>query len=103
MEFGEHLAGICTGCHRENLAGGPIAAGDPSWAPARNLTPHSDGLAGWIYEQFIAAMRDGIRPDGTELLMPMSLMLPYARRMTDVEMEALWTYLQSVPAVASPD
>ena len=79
VEFGEHLAGICTGCHRENLAGGPIAAGDPSWAPARNLTPHSDGLAGWTYEQFIAAMRDGIRPDGTELLMPMSLMLPYAQ------------------------
>lgn len=102
-EFGEHLAGIRTGCHRESLAGGPIAAGDPSWVPARNLTPHSDGLAGWTYEQFIAAMRDGIRPDGTELLMPMTMVLPYARRMTDVEMEALWTYLQSVPAVASPD
>lgn len=48
-------------------------------------------------------MRDGIRPDGTELLMPMTMVLPYARRMTDVEMEALWTYLRSVPAVASPD
>ena len=102
LEFGEHLAGICTGCHRENLSGGPIAAGDPSWVPARNLTPHSEGLAGWTYEQFVAAMRDGLRPDGTELRVPMTMVFPYAQRMTDVEMEALWAYLQSLPAVATP-
>ena len=46
VEFGAHLAGICTGCHRADLSGGPIAGGDPSWVPARNLTPHADGLAG---------------------------------------------------------
>jgi hypothetical protein len=44
-------------------------------------------------------MHDGRRPDGTEIQTPMSLVLPYARNMTDVEIEALWIYLQSLPAV----
>ena len=101
LEFGRHIAGVCSGCHGPNFAGGPIAGGDPSWAPARNLTPHATGLGGWSYDQFVAAMREGRRPDGTALLEPMTLMLPYAQRMTDVEMEALWRFLQSVPAVAS--
>ena len=29
VEFGRHLAGVCTGCHGRDLAGGPIAGGDP--------------------------------------------------------------------------
>jgi hypothetical protein len=46
-------------------------------------------------------MREGKRPDGAALLSPMSLMMPYAQKMTDVELEALWAFLQSVPAVPS--
>lgn len=99
--FGQHLAGICTGCHRPDLAGGPIIGGDPSWPPARNLTPHETGLASWTLDQFTTAMRDGRRPDGTALLAPMTLVAPYAKNMTDVEIEALWLYLRSVPAVPS--
>lgn len=101
VDFGRHVAGVCMGCHRPDLAGGPIVGGDPSWVPARNLTPHTDGLSGWTYEQFVAAMREGRRPDGSVLRMPMIGVLPYAQKMTEVEMRALWTYLQSVPAVAS--
>ena len=97
VAFGRHLAGVCTGCHRADFTGGPIPAGDPSWAPARNLTPHADGLAGWGYEDFRTAMLDGERPDGTTVLAPMDLIVPYAQQMTDVELEALWLYLQSVP------
>ena len=103
VEFGRHLAGVCTGCHGRDLAGGPVAGGDPSWVPARNLTPHATGLGDWSYEQFVAAMREGRRPDGTVLRVPMTLMVPYAQRMTDVEMEALWRYLRSVPAVSSQE
>lgn len=97
-EFGRHLSGICMGCHREDLAGGPIVGGDPAWPPARNLTPHAEGLGNWTYEQFVAAMRDGKRPDGTALLPPMTLVAPYAKRMTDTELQAIWAYLRSVPA-----
>ena len=97
-EFGRHLTAICTGCHRENLAGGPILGGDPAWVPARNLTPHTDGLSSWTYEQFAKTMREGKRPDGTALQPPMSFVMPYANRMTDVEMQAIWAYLRTVPA-----
>lgn len=100
-EFGRHIAGVCTGCHGADLAGGPIPGGDPSWAPARNLTPHETGLGGWSYENFVSAMREGVRPDGAQILPPMTLILPYARQMTEVELQALWSYLQTVTPVES--
>ncbi len=100
VEFGRHLAGVCTGCHRADLSGGPIAGGDPSWPPALNLTPHAKAIGPWTYDQFVQALREGRRPDGTALRAPMTLMSPYAKSMTDVELQALWAYLRSVPQVA---
>lgn len=100
VEFGRHLAGTCTGCHRADFSGGPIG-GDPSWAPAANLTPHGEGLSGWSFADFERAILEGVRPDGTELLAPMNLVLPFANNMTPVEREALWVYLQSLPPVPS--
>jgi mono/diheme cytochrome c family protein len=99
-EFGEHLAGTCKGCHGQNLAGGPIVGGDPSWPPAANLTPDPTGLASWTSAQFARALREGKRPDGTALRSPMSGVVPYATKLSDVEVEALWMYLRSLPAVA---
>lgn len=101
VEFGKHIAGVCMGCHRPNYAGGPILSGDPSWPPARNLTPHAEGLATWTYDQFEKAMRDGVRPDGSALKPPMTLITPYAKQITEVEMQALWTFLRSVPAAVT--
>jgi mono/diheme cytochrome c family protein len=101
VEFGRHLAATCVGCHGRDLAGGPIVGGDPSWPPAANLTPHPEGLASWSSAQFGRAIREGKRPDGTALKSPMSDVVPYAVKMSDVEVEALWMYLQSLPAVAS--
>jgi mono/diheme cytochrome c family protein len=101
VEFGRHIAGSCMGCHRENYAGGPILSGDPSWPPARNLTPHAEGLSNRTYDQFARAMRDGVRPDGTAVKPPMTLIMPYAKKVTDVEMQALWKFLQSLPATAT--
>lgn len=97
-EFGEHLAGVCMGCHKENLSGGPVSGGEPGWPPASNLTPHPDGLADWTYEDFITALREARRPDGTELREPMSLVAPFAREMTETELRAIWEYLRSAPA-----
>lgn len=97
VDFGRHLAATCRGCHREDLAGGPIAGGDPNWVSAANLTPHPDGLGDWTVAQFAAAMRTGIRPDGTRLLTPMAEVITYTAGMNDVEIEALWAYLHSLP------
>jgi mono/diheme cytochrome c family protein len=101
VEFGRHIAGACMGCHRENYAGGPILGGDPSWPSARNLTTHAEGLSGWTYAQFETAMREGRRPDGTPLKAPMTLITPYAKNVTEVEMRALWTFLQGLPPAAT--
>lgn len=101
VAFGRHLSQICTGCHRAELNGGPIAVGPPNWPPARNLTPHADGLEGWSLDDFKVAMREGKRPDGSELLEPMTLIKPYAQKMTETEIEALFTYLQSLPPTAT--
>jgi mono/diheme cytochrome c family protein len=97
VEFGRHVAGSCMGCHRENYAGGPILGGDPSWPPARNLTRHAEGLSTWTYDQFVTAMREGRRPDGTAIRPPMTLITPYAKNVTEVEMQALWAFLRSLP------
>ena len=88
------------GCHRDDLGGGPIVGGDPSWPPAANLTPGPDGLGEWTFTQFAGVMRQGKRPDGTALRPPMVEVVPYAQRMTQTELQALWSYLRSVPAVA---
>jgi mono/diheme cytochrome c family protein len=95
VEFGRHLAGVCSGCHGMELTGGRIAGGDPSWVPAANLTP--SGLRGWDYADFRLAMLESRRPDGSEVREPMTFVTPFARNMTEVEMQALWMYLQSLP------
>lgn len=101
VAFGAHLAATCTGCHGANLAGGPITAGDPSWPPARNLTSDPSGLGTWEYQDFVRAMREGIRKDGTSIRIPMTLLMRYAQAMSDIELEAIWVYLRSLPPVAS--
>lgn len=95
-EFGKHLAGVCSSCHRSDFSGGPIVNGDPNWLPAANLTPHAEGLEGWTFDDFKRAMIELKRPDGSEVRMPMALMQPYAKRMTDTELEALWLYVKDL-------
>jgi hypothetical protein len=46
-------------------------------------------------------MREGKRPHGTALRPPMSELTAYTGKMTDVELEAFWSYLRSVPVVAN--
>jgi mono/diheme cytochrome c family protein len=94
VDYGAYRANGCIGCHGENLSGGPIPGGPPDWPPARNLTLHESGLAGWTREDFVHAMREGERPDGTPIRMPMPIAA--TRLMTDVELDALWAYIQSL-------
>ncbi len=93
--FGKHLAQTCSGCHGEKFAGGPIIGGPPDWPPAANLTP--TGLAGWTFEDFSRALKEGKRKDGTALREPMATMPKFAKNMTDTELQALWAYIKSLP------
>lgn len=97
VEFGLHLSGICTGCHRPGLEGGAIPGGAPDWIPAANITPHEQGLKDWTFEDFSKVMRSGITKSGATVRMPMSMIVPYTARMNETELRALWVYLQSVP------
>jgi cytochrome c553 len=95
-EFGKHLAQTCSGCHGQDLAGGPILGGPPDWPPAANLTPA--GLVEWTYDDFVQAMREGVSKNGVALREPMALMQKYGKNMTDTELQALWAYLRELPA-----
>jgi mono/diheme cytochrome c family protein len=99
VEFGRHLSGVCSGCHRADFSGGSIPGGDPSWPAARNLTPHESALGPWSYEDFARALREGKRPDGSELRPPMAAIIGFTRNMSDTEVQAIWTYLRTVPGV----
>ena len=93
-EFGEHLAQTCKGCHGQHLSGGKVA-GDPSMPFVANITPDESGLERWSEADFVRAMRQGLRPDGSTI----SQAMPWKSygQMYDVELQALWAYLQTVP------
>jgi mono/diheme cytochrome c family protein len=95
--YGRYLAGIssCHACHGAGLTGGPMAA--PGAPPASNLTPA--GLSRWSEADFVTALRQGRRPDGSTL----HQIMPWReyRNMTDEDLAALWRYLRSVPVKPS--
>ena len=93
-EYGEYLAEICTICHGERLSGGEVPGNDRDKAP--DITP--GGAPGsWTRSQFIDTIRSGTTPQGI-LLDPR--LMPWNRftQMTDDELDAIWLYLQSLPA-----
>jgi mono/diheme cytochrome c family protein len=93
VELGRHIVQVCRGCHGENLSGGKLV-GDPDMPIVANLTPHETGLKSWNESDFIRAMREGKRKDGTAI----SRMMPWQAygRMRDTELKAIWAYLQTV-------
>jgi len=97
VEYGAYLAQICAGCHRPDFSGGAMAGMPPEAPPAANLTPVGY-LATWTLEQFSTAVRQGKRPDGSVMgkeFMPWSAF----SGMTDSEVEALYSYLRTLPKV----
>ena len=92
--YGEHLTYVagCRGCHATELAGGQGAPGEPM---APNLTPGGE-LANWSEEDFFILMRSGTTPEGQQV----NPFMPWMdfQNMTDEEIQAIWLYLQSIPA-----
>ncbi len=95
-DYGRYLAGTggCLGCHGPDLAGAP--SHEPGGVPAANLTP-AGRIGQWSETDFLRAMREGKRPDGSAIdpAMPWQAM----GRMTDVELQAIFAYLRSLPPV----
>jgi mono/diheme cytochrome c family protein len=88
--YGEYVLNTmgCKDCHGADLQGGkpPLPQG-----------PHLGAVQGWTQEQFVAAMRTGATPSGRV----MSAEMPWNvfRRMEDVELAALYAYLQNARVV----
>jgi mono/diheme cytochrome c family protein len=91
--YGAYLATMCTGCHGPGFGGGRMPGAPPHWKPPANLTPA--GIGHYTQADFVRALREGRRPDGT----PIDSSMPWrlTREMTDVELTALHTYLRSLP------
>lgn len=65
---------------------------------AANLSPDDTGIKNWKLEQFITALRKGKYKgleSGRDLLPPMPWQM--YRHMTDDDLKAVFTYLQSIP------
>ncbi|MFZ4815010.1 MAG: c-type cytochrome [Phototrophicaceae bacterium] len=97
VEYGEYLINTCKGCHGENLAGQAIP-GFP--IPSQNITfDATTGIGGWTFDEFKTAMQTGVQPDGTAI----NPIMPWAAfaQFSDVELEALYLYLESLPTVVN--
>jgi hypothetical protein len=93
-----HLAGHVTGTPvPSNTSFKDFHTGAVTYA--RNLTPDREtGLGGWTKEEFRLALREGIARGGRPLRRPM----PWERfrkLFSDADVDAIWAYLQSLPAV----
>lgn len=93
-EFGRYIAAGCQGCHGPGYSGGKIPGTPPDWKPARNITP--TGIGAWTEAQFITTLRTGRRPDGA-MLDTASMPVRMTSKLTDVELQALYRFLKTVP------
>lgn len=83
----------------EGFLGGGNAIPDAQGRPfySTNLTPdEATGLGAWTETQFIRAMRQGVRPDGSAIRFPMNSF----PTLSEEELEAIWAYLRTVPKLS---
>ncbi|HUF70222.1 MAG TPA: c-type cytochrome [Longimicrobiales bacterium] len=95
VEYGQYLARVCAGCHTQNYAGTSTDGPDGS-PPVLNITP-AGRLGHWSNDEFRTAMRTGVTPNGYALkaqFMPW----PFIGQATDVELDAMYLYLRSLPS-----
>jgi len=98
-DYGRYLAQSCTGCHTAKFTGGHVPGTPPAFPDARNITQDPvNGIGKWSKENFYAALRTGKRPDGSAInpFMPWKAFA----RLNDTELDALWAFLQTLPAAA---
>jgi mono/diheme cytochrome c family protein len=94
--YGAFIGRMCFGCHGTRLSGGPIPGAPKSMAVPKNITPHETGLRDWTFADFDRLLVLGMAKNGKKVdpTMPTEAL----GKMNDVEKQALWAYLRSVPA-----
>jgi len=105
---GEYLAkaGGCLGCHTLEAKDAkdkpvPYAGGRALKTPfgtfhGPNITPHPEaGIGRWSEADFVRAMREGRRPDGSNYFP--AFPYPSFTQIADADLRDLWAYLRSLP------
>jgi mono/diheme cytochrome c family protein len=93
----------CYACHTVIDAGKPFAGGRPIETPfgiitSSNITPDNEtGIGAWSDEQFVDAVRRGVRPNGSRLYPAMPF--PAYTKMTHDDVLAIRAYLATVEPV----
>lgn len=101
IEWGRHLAvaiGKCTDCHGPDLAGQTMMD-DPAFGTlaSSNLTSGKGGVgATYKDEDYVRALRHGLRPDGTPLLFMPSQEFTW---LNDTDLAAIIAYIRTMPPV----
>lgn len=96
LEYGEYLSRFCAGCHGVDLSGKQSSESGAPIAP--NLTP-GGGLGAWSEADFIQTIRTGVNPHGYHLD-PDYMPWKSFGKFEDQELQAIYMYLQSLPALA---
>lgn len=93
---GQYLySATCAGCHGDNLAGTPFFD-DPGLGsiPAPNLTSGNGGIgSAYTDADYVRAIRHGVRPDGTPLMIMPSGAFYY---FSDEDLGAIIAFMQNV-------
>ena len=97
IKKGEYLSrlGDCMACHsvegKPAYSGGLALESDLGTIYSTNITPDKEhGIGNYTEEQFTAAVREGVLPDGTHLYPAMPY--PDYAKITDEDMHALYVY-----------
>jgi mono/diheme cytochrome c family protein len=102
-QYGAYVANMCVGCHGATFGGGPVPGAPPDWPAAADLTPGEGGVMARYDSaaKFVAMMRTGKRPDGSDV----SKVMPFMslRNLNDVDLDAIYAFLKTVPAKKSGD
>jgi mono/diheme cytochrome c family protein len=100
IERGRHLASAathCTGCHGGNLGGQVLIDVPPARITPPNLTRGAGGVgARYAEADWVRAIRHGVRPDGTPLLIMPSHNF---NALSDADLGAIIAYVRSAAPV----
>lgn len=101
IEYGAYTISFhgCKSCHGQTLNG--FKSPDPVSPPGANITPGGH-IGKWSLDQFKETLRTGTTPEGKNLD-PKFMPWEAIGLMTDLEMEATYNYLKSVPAMSDSE
>ncbi|MDN7136252.1 c-type cytochrome [Pseudidiomarina terrestris] len=101
IKHGDYLVNhvmACGHCHGKDLAGGTVIPEDFGNVYVPNITPHkATGIGHWSHDDIIHALRNGRRPDGSVIGIPMPIEM--YKNLSDDDAKAIAAYLLSRPPI----